>query len=178
VCQKQEPKVSRCGRCRIRQFCSKECQVADWSTHKISCCKSDIEGEIKEVESHDILNRRIAMRMCKLLPKLGMASRGFCSKMSLLGNILILQYVGSSVKPSDSELLQEMKTAIRYCEFQQAQVVVAVKGTLLPEPSPIMQAAVQLHHRSLTNNISLEVRSWISKKGKSVNIQTQLVRKV
>lgn len=31
------PKFMRCGRCRIRFYCSKECQINDWPHHKKMC---------------------------------------------------------------------------------------------------------------------------------------------
>ncbi|KAG2099108.1 hypothetical protein BD769DRAFT_1008092 [Suillus cothurnatus] len=30
-------KVKTCGRCRLVRYCSKECQVASWKTHKLRC---------------------------------------------------------------------------------------------------------------------------------------------
>jgi hypothetical protein len=30
-------KLSRCSRCRIVQYCSRDCQDADWPRHKLFC---------------------------------------------------------------------------------------------------------------------------------------------
>ncbi|VDC03164.1 unnamed protein product [Peniophora sp. CBMAI 1063] len=35
-CEKRE-NLSRCRRCNIGQYCSKECQLKDWSLHKLAC---------------------------------------------------------------------------------------------------------------------------------------------
>ncbi|KAL1952960.1 hypothetical protein VTO42DRAFT_3827 [Malbranchea cinnamomea] len=51
-CQKcGEPnRLLECGRCGIAKYCSKECQVADWSSHKYSCNKAaKKDGEKKTV---------------------------------------------------------------------------------------------------------------------------------
>ena len=29
--------LSRCGKCKTAQYCSRECQVADWASHKAAC---------------------------------------------------------------------------------------------------------------------------------------------
>jgi hypothetical protein len=41
-CEKTEPqmdnaKLMKCQRCKVAYYCSKECQVADWKSHKIMC---------------------------------------------------------------------------------------------------------------------------------------------
>jgi len=35
-CKKTQGK-SKCGKCHVMRYCSKECQVADWKTHKQIC---------------------------------------------------------------------------------------------------------------------------------------------
>ncbi|KAF8162110.1 hypothetical protein BJ912DRAFT_1006650 [Pholiota molesta] len=39
VCNKpeSEAEIKRCGRCRDRFYCGRECQAADWKTHKPKC---------------------------------------------------------------------------------------------------------------------------------------------
>jgi MYND finger/SET domain len=46
-------KVSRCGRCKKRTYCSKECQVKDWkeASHKVFCKKSGEIGHDYEIRS-------------------------------------------------------------------------------------------------------------------------------
>jgi len=38
-CEKEKERValSVCSRCMIMQYCSRECQVADWPTHRKEC---------------------------------------------------------------------------------------------------------------------------------------------
>lgn len=38
VCLK--PAQSRCSKCHVTKYCSRECQQQDWSTHKIKCKSS------------------------------------------------------------------------------------------------------------------------------------------
>jgi len=41
-----------CGRCKYAQYCSKECQVADWPSHKATCKKmSDLRKFAEELKS-------------------------------------------------------------------------------------------------------------------------------
>jgi hypothetical protein len=30
-------KLLKCSRCKLRAYCSRECQAADWPTHKAPC---------------------------------------------------------------------------------------------------------------------------------------------
>ena len=39
-CSAQNPRFN-CGKCLSIKYCSKECQIKDWSIHKISCKKSE-----------------------------------------------------------------------------------------------------------------------------------------
>ena len=41
VCYKATTK--KCGRCSIASYCSRECQVEDWKTHKNSCKADDVK---------------------------------------------------------------------------------------------------------------------------------------
>jgi uncharacterized protein Veg len=36
-CQKSVEKISKCAKCRIASYCSRECQIKDWKNHKIIC---------------------------------------------------------------------------------------------------------------------------------------------
>ena len=39
------PSTKRCGRCRLRRYCSTECQQADWPDHKPHCSVPPSETE-------------------------------------------------------------------------------------------------------------------------------------
>ena len=56
VCGKLEP-VKKCGKCRKVQYCSPECQKADWKMHKEICNKktniSEEEGDEEEEDEDD-----------------------------------------------------------------------------------------------------------------------------
>jgi hypothetical protein len=39
-CSAQNPRF-HCGKCNSVQYCSKECQIKNWSIHKTSCKKSE-----------------------------------------------------------------------------------------------------------------------------------------
>ncbi|KAJ6447766.1 hypothetical protein C8R45DRAFT_180799 [Mycena sanguinolenta] len=41
VCGKHEYELRRCGKCKHASYCSKECQKADWPTHKHACSAGD-----------------------------------------------------------------------------------------------------------------------------------------
>ena len=38
-CNKEDDRaaLSVCSKCMIEQYCSRECQVADWSRHEVNC---------------------------------------------------------------------------------------------------------------------------------------------
>lgn len=38
-CGKEDEKLSRCGKCEVVKYCSKECQKNDWDAHKRVCTK-------------------------------------------------------------------------------------------------------------------------------------------
>ncbi|XP_059351912.1 zinc finger MYND domain-containing protein 10-like isoform X2 [Daphnia carinata] len=52
LCNKQAQ--HRCSRCRCQHYCSKECQVADWPTHK-SDCKPALKGLTRREGNHLLL---------------------------------------------------------------------------------------------------------------------------
>ncbi|KAJ7272146.1 hypothetical protein C8J57DRAFT_1317970 [Mycena rebaudengoi] len=41
VCGNLEYELRRCGKCKHASYCSKECQKADWPTHKFACNAAD-----------------------------------------------------------------------------------------------------------------------------------------
>ena len=51
--EKERVDLSVCNRCMVMQYCSRECQVAAWPSHKLDCDvyrEKELELEIKEVE--------------------------------------------------------------------------------------------------------------------------------
>ncbi|KIJ67777.1 hypothetical protein HYDPIDRAFT_107272 [Hydnomerulius pinastri MD-312] len=45
-------KVKTCARCRLVRYCSKECQVASWKTHKLRCSTSLRDSLAKDPEGN------------------------------------------------------------------------------------------------------------------------------
>jgi len=56
VCNKILPFMKTCGKCNIRKYCSKECQIKDWKLHKISCkpIKKESSPMIKSSQIEEI----------------------------------------------------------------------------------------------------------------------------
>ena len=51
-CQKEKERValSVCSRCMIEQYCSRDCQVADWPVHKTDCdCYVEAQAQIESL---------------------------------------------------------------------------------------------------------------------------------
>ena len=48
----QEKKFSRCGRCHVVPYCSRECQVEDWTYHRKICKKFSRTAQ-KETSDYD-----------------------------------------------------------------------------------------------------------------------------
>lgn len=50
-CFKTDEKLSKCSRCKVVHYCSKECQKQDWKIHKVYCnsCK---EGSKEDKRKH------------------------------------------------------------------------------------------------------------------------------
>lgn len=42
-CNRKEG-LHKCGRCRVRFYCSQNCQKADWPKHKLECQAQRMEG--------------------------------------------------------------------------------------------------------------------------------------
>ena len=42
-CYATAVKLSSCAKCHITFYCSRDCQVSDWKTHKLVCCKSPVD---------------------------------------------------------------------------------------------------------------------------------------
>ncbi|MFB6197278.1 MAG: zinc finger MYND domain-containing protein, partial [Halobacteriaceae archaeon] len=42
-CGDQEKKLRSCGACRVARYCSVDCQMHDWPTHKLAC--DHLKGE-------------------------------------------------------------------------------------------------------------------------------------
>lgn len=42
VCRTLVP-AKNCGRCRLAQYCSRKCQIADWKSHQAICLESEDE---------------------------------------------------------------------------------------------------------------------------------------
>jgi len=39
--------LSKCSRCKVVAYCSRECQAADWNTHKQSCQKQNYNLKVR-----------------------------------------------------------------------------------------------------------------------------------
>jgi len=57
-------KLSKCGRCLLVYYCSRECQLADWKTHKVLCKDKEeqmgsINATVMSVPQMMILGRRL-----------------------------------------------------------------------------------------------------------------------
>lgn len=47
-CFNRAPEMQCCGKCKNRVYCSKECQVKDWTSHKLDFCYPDPEMRSKK----------------------------------------------------------------------------------------------------------------------------------
>jgi len=65
-CQRQENldspltgiKLSKCARCRVVQYCSKECQIRDWPVHKAACkCRSKVAAPERLLTFNESISR-------------------------------------------------------------------------------------------------------------------------
>lgn len=73
-CGKQEGSESttlnRCGRCKVGRYCSKECQTADWPSHKARC------GDPAACESEYDASLLFAPSMTRIIQQQGRPQRG------------------------------------------------------------------------------------------------------
>ena len=58
VCQ--TPTKKSCSICKIKKYCSKECQISDWKIHKKKCIPKDTDKYI-EINTH-LSDRRNAIK--------------------------------------------------------------------------------------------------------------------
>ncbi|KAK7483873.1 hypothetical protein BaRGS_00024890 [Batillaria attramentaria] len=61
-CKKTAPEMKKCGRCKEVTYCSRDCQRADWRSHKVNCRQDDViitEG-YRQMEERERAERRAA----------------------------------------------------------------------------------------------------------------------
>jgi len=66
-----EPPIKKCSRCQRRAYCTKACQVADWSTgqcHKNWCCKFEYGEEDIDWEVVPVPNKGLGIVAKRFLP--------------------------------------------------------------------------------------------------------------
>lgn len=70
---------SRCARCRIANYCSRECQTADWRTHKADCQPYGASEKLSDGLAHFNRNyaRLASLRFFQSMTSAVMRARGF-----------------------------------------------------------------------------------------------------
>ncbi|KAJ7624532.1 hypothetical protein FB45DRAFT_923648 [Roridomyces roridus] len=63
VCGNIQNEIRRCGKCKHASYCSKECQKADWPTHKVACSPTDsglnMQRVVQNLDASTFLNMQI-----------------------------------------------------------------------------------------------------------------------
>ena len=69
-CGKQSASIKRCGRCKVKGYCSSSCQAKDWSQHKSECevLRNAIKSKTDEIDGSTTA-RKIHYRALRLLHK-------------------------------------------------------------------------------------------------------------
>lgn len=60
TCKKRDVPLKGCSECKAVKYCSKDCQLADWSSHKSECSKDLRKQRGKECEN--LLEQTLAAR--------------------------------------------------------------------------------------------------------------------
>ena len=109
----------RCVKCRVVYYCSKECQIANWSSHKSRCkelCKSHMRVAFSDEEpvinnTADQLSAKMSNLMNERLPnfepkstvtKPGDLFAAYINEFKKKGNLLLKVQVAKMMKPTDT----------------------------------------------------------------------------
>lgn len=83
--------LKKCARCKTMYYCSRECQVQNWKTHKPNCIEADQSTELRIVRKIDFLKNQEEIaegETWKLVPiagkGLGLISKKFIKKGELI----------------------------------------------------------------------------------------------
>ena len=159
-CNKTPVRSMQCTGCRENRYCNKDCQIADWRTHKPLCAPQKKNRKVLD------LMRTAAMRMTRSAGVSKLYER-------YPGYILCLQYVGHS-QPDADDLLREMSKAAHYADFSAADDVAFVVGAELPEPSSVVQGRLRQDSLASTGLHYIEIIAWVDRSGCSLTAGVSL----
>jgi hypothetical protein len=52
VCKRKGIALKKCGKCKMKLYCSRECQIKDWEKHKLICVERKEEPTSPNTESN------------------------------------------------------------------------------------------------------------------------------
>jgi len=52
VCQRKGIALKKCGKCKQKLYCSRECQIKDWEKHKLICVERKEEPAKEETKKN------------------------------------------------------------------------------------------------------------------------------
>lgn len=144
----------QCAGCAENRYCGKECQTADWPTHKVLCTPQK--------------QNRYVLKMMGLVAA-GLAKSTGVSDLYTRhpGYLLCLQYVGPAT-PDVDKLRREMVQAVVYAKFCLARSVLFVVGSAMPKPSSMVQGQLRKDSLALTHRNYIEIIAWVDKSGHSL----------